>query len=345
MKPSVTRDICGTATGYRKHKYLGEEKCQSCKDAYNVERRTKFYSTEKNAQYKAKYQSKPEAKEKAREYAKEYAKAKTPPEVLEARLRKKQEALGTKWAKEIDTRLYEEQETLYREEKAQLELDGQKLLDSILATTKPVNELLRKVRKVNRAKEKAAERAKERKRLSEERKVQREREKERIKAEKRAAKEALNNQHGTSIGDYSRCKRRNKVACGPCLAIAAKYRRDQVAQDPERFKAQKKEYFKRYPDRKPSNSRDRARHKGVERSFYTREQIIKRDGINCYLCAQPLDFEATHVQGQPGWELYPHIEHVIPIAKGGSDTLDNVKLAHAKCNMDKGVRLLSEILE
>jgi hypothetical protein len=31
--PAVTRDICGTTTGHRKHRTMGEEHCQPCKDA------------------------------------------------------------------------------------------------------------------------------------------------------------------------------------------------------------------------------------------------------------------------------------------------------------------------
>jgi len=40
-------------------------------------------------------------------------------------------------------------------------------------------------------------------------------------------------------------------------------------------------------------------------------------------------------------DLYPSIEHVIPIAKGGKHTWDNVKLAHRKCNMEKGIELIT----
>ena len=53
-----------------------------------------------------------------------------------------------------------------------------------------------------------------------------------------------------------------------------------------------------------------------------------------------------HNMSQPGWELYPHIDHVIPLSAGGHDALENVKLAHAKCNHDKELnsRLLSRVL-
>jgi 5-methylcytosine-specific restriction endonuclease McrA len=147
----------------------------------------------------------------------------------------------------------------------------------------------------------------------------------------------LSAQHGTGIADYYRCKKANTSACEPCLAAAAAYRRAQVAKDPAKFKQQDKDYYKKYPHKRLTNNRERARKKGVPSQYYTRQQIFNRDGYDCYLCNLPVELTANHIQGQPGWELYPHIEHVIPLALGGHDTLANVKIAHAVCNIRKGV--------
>jgi 5-methylcytosine-specific restriction endonuclease McrA len=146
----------------------------------------------------------------------------------------------------------------------------------------------------------------------------------------------LASQHGTDINDYYRCKKNNTTACKPCLKAAAAYRRAQVARDPAKFKQQDKAYYKKYPHKKVHNNRERARKKGVPSQYYTRQQIFDRDGYDCYLCNLPVELTANHIQGQPGWELYPHVEHVIPLALGGHDTLTNVKIAHAICNIRKG---------
>jgi len=71
-----------------------------------------------------------------------------------------------------------------------------------------------------------------------------------------------------------------------------------------------------------------------------RQILLKRDGMGCYLCGIPVDFKGSYIQGQEGWEHYPHLEHVIPVSKGGSDELENIKLAHAICNVRKGVQIL-----
>jgi 5-methylcytosine-specific restriction endonuclease McrA len=41
------------------------------------------------------------------------------------------------------------------------------------------------------------------------------------------------------------------------------------------------------------------------------------------------------------WQNGLHIDHVIPIAKGGADILDNLKPSHAICNISKGAKLNS----
>jgi 5-methylcytosine-specific restriction endonuclease McrA len=54
-------------------------------------------------------------------------------------------------------------------------------------------------------------------------------------------------------------------------------------------------------------------------------------GWTCYLCKQPIDRRKRC----PDWRAGT-IEHLIPLAEGGTHTWDNVVPAHAKCNFDKG---------
>ena len=42
--------------------------------------------------------------------------------------------------------------------------------------------------------------------------------------------------------------------------------------------------------------------------------------------------------GLPGWQNGLHIEHVIDLALGGLDTLENVRPSHAVCNLKKNPR-------
>ena len=148
--------------------------------------------------------------------------------------------------------------------------------------------------------------------------------------------------HGTTYSEAHRCRRARdgKTYCDLCKVITSAYSRENY----DKYKDSKNE--KRKARRKelgyPDSNRRRAIRFGVVREKYTRQQIIDRDGLNCYLCTYPVDLEANCVVGQPGWELYPHIDHVIPMALGGPDTLENVKIAHAKCNLYKGKQLLDD---
>ena len=53
-----------------------------------------------------------------------------------------------------------------------------------------------------------------------------------------------------------------------------------------------------------------------------RSPLIERQNGRCGLCGEPVIGEI-------------HIDHVIPRAHGGSDTLDNLQAAHAACNLAK----------
>lgn len=68
------------------------------------------------------------------------------------------------------------------------------------------------------------------------------------------------------------------------------------------------------------------------------KRLYKRDNGICYICGGKCNWNSQKISKNgnpyPG-DLYPVIEHVIPISKGGLDAWDNVRLAHWKCNLDK----------
>jgi 5-methylcytosine-specific restriction endonuclease McrA len=68
-------------------------------------------------------------------------------------------------------------------------------------------------------------------------------------------------------------------------------------------------------------------------------EVIDSHGSDCYLCKKAIDLSAPRSIGSKGWESSFHIEHAIPLFKGGNDTIKNVRPAHAICNLRKGSRL------
>ena len=67
------------------------------------------------------------------------------------------------------------------------------------------------------------------------------------------------------------------------------------------------------------------------------EKLFKRDGGVCYICRRVCDWhdgewrDGTFIAGPS----YPSIDHVVPVAKGGTHTWSNVKLACRECNWTK----------
>jgi 5-methylcytosine-specific restriction endonuclease McrA len=69
------------------------------------------------------------------------------------------------------------------------------------------------------------------------------------------------------------------------------------------------------------------------RTQVVRRRIYERDGWNCQLCRKPVRRDA--VVPHP---LAPTLDHIVPLARGGTHEPRNVQLAHFRCNTAKGAR-------
>lgn len=58
--------------------------------------------------------------------------------------------------------------------------------------------------------------------------------------------------------------------------------------------------------------------------------VLERDGYVCYLCEKCVEPDDVHM------------DHVIPLSKGGRHSIDNLRVTHSKCNLAKGVKSLDE---
>lgn len=74
-------------------------------------------------------------------------------------------------------------------------------------------------------------------------------------------------------------------------------------------------------------------------------KLYKKDKGMCYICNQPCDYDDKQTTREGYFiagETYPSVDHVIPIAKGGKHSWDNVKLAHHRCNGIKSDRIIKD---
>jgi 5-methylcytosine-specific restriction endonuclease McrA len=105
--------------------------------------------------------------------------------------------------------------------------------------------------------------------------------------------------------------------------------------------AQRKQHLKEHPEKVRELARKRRatkRANGWER--YTEAQVLELHGAVCHICGAEIDLTLDRRIGKEGWEMSLHIDHVIPISKGGPDKLSNVKPSHGKCNLKKRATLL-----
>ena len=69
------------------------------------------------------------------------------------------------------------------------------------------------------------------------------------------------------------------------------------------------------------------------------KSLVERDGGICYLCGREIDWNDFTTDSAGNFicgSSYPTVEHLKPLARGGTHTWDNVRLAHHLCNSIKG---------
>lgn len=83
-----------------------------------------------------------------------------------------------------------------------------------------------------------------------------------------------------------------------------------------------------------SSYRERCNCRGAEydRSINLKNVINKFNGV-CQICGKPVDINDR--DGNVIGKMYPTIDQIKPLSKGGGHTWDNVQLAHLICNSRK----------
>lgn len=98
------------------------------------------------------------------------------------------------------------------------------------------------------------------------------------------------------------------------------------------------EYMLEWARANPEQRRESARRrkaliKGADKiETFSKLEIWERDQGICGICNEPAD--------PMDW----HLDHVIPLSKGGQHTLLNVQVSHPKCNMSKKDKMPTEVI-
>lgn len=136
--------------------------------------------------------------------------------------------------------------------------------------------------------------------------------KQNIKEFNKKAKKLLNNIQLT----FSICKQCGELFIGNNLYCSGKCRN------------------RNHENRKTRTRYERAKQNGKIDYTITLDKLIKRDNNVCYICNRECNLNDYTYDGNTfiAGNYYPSIDHVIPIAKGGTHEWKNIRLAHRICN-------------
>lgn len=163
-------------------------------------------------------------------------------------------------------------------------------------------------------------------------------------AQRRRAKgipEAKKAKCGENSASYKVHVRNNEPICAKCKELRNANSRNRYERNKAKRLERQRELYadniehKRELTRRKSHRR-RARKMDAVIIDYSVQDVLNKYGTNCHICNKPIDLTAARQVGFAGWETGLHIDHVIPISKGGNDTLENVRPSHGKCNITKG---------
>ena len=83
------------------------------------------------------------------------------------------------------------------------------------------------------------------------------------------------------------------------------------------------------------NHRHRARKLGLAYDpSITLKKLVERNGLKCAICGEMCDWN-DHTWSKYSGPMYPSIDHIIPMSKGGPHVWENVQVAHIICNSEK----------
>ena len=116
-------------------------------------------------------------------------------------------------------------------------------------------------------------------------------------------------------------------------ALAA-YRKEYYQENKETLIAYGKTYWQT-PDGKATSSRHthkrRAQKMGVLYEIFDPQEVFERDGWRCQHCYKKVQW----IGKSPRSPLYPNLDHIVPLSKGGEHTKRNTQLLCRGCNSKK----------
>ena len=131
-----------------------------------------------------------------------------------------------------------------------------------------------------------------------------------------------------------------KNACKSCSNLV---HYSYLDQNKDKVVAWEKEYYSKHAERyRIKTRRILAKKAGLTNEDWTEKQLIDTYGTDCYICNNPIDFDAPRKGEGSNYSFWP--DHVIPTSRGGENTLKNVRPCHKTCNISKSDKTYEEYM-
>lgn len=130
--------------------------------------------------------------------------------------------------------------------------------------------------------------------------------------------------------DEINARRRERYAADPSKVLA--WGRAYVERNREKVAAKSKARLRSWRQANPErvaekDARRRARKRNTAVGPIDYAKILSESGGICGICKKPLDL------------LGRDFDHIVPLARGGTHTADNIQVTHSHCNRAKGARV------
>lgn len=121
--------------------------------------------------------------------------------------------------------------------------------------------------------------------------------------------------------------------CDPCLEARRARKRFYRKENIEVYRERARQWKRDHPEQNRESNR---RRRSLHSIPYKDSAVILIHGPFCWICGDRIDLKAPRNCQGDNWERGLHIDHVVPVSKGGEDTIFNVRPAHALCNISRG---------
>ena len=143
--------------------------------------------------------------------------------------------------------------------------------------------------------------------------------------------------HGTARGYDIHTRQLSEQPCEACRDAKRLQWKEKRERNREKLNAWRRAHRKTSPQSQYEKNSKRRRN-GQFVGDYSYAIVLETYGAVCHLCNTAINLDAPRQVGRPGWEQGFHVDHVLPISKGGADELSNVRPAHGYCNQTKGTK-------